>query len=421
MTRRTIRIVIALATISIVGLFATQLYWMDKAFDLREREFNDRVNIALRSVAQEIMLLAKDSSDVPPVRQLSSNYFVVSTNDTLHPFLLESLLDNEFRSRNLKTNFEYSIYDCFTDSMVYGGMVVLSEEPTLNTDKTTIPKWDGDSHYFGVYFPEKQSYLLSQMSIWLFSSSILLVVIIFFAYTLWVILKQKRLSEIKNDFINNMTHEFKTPISTISSSAELLKTGNLDSDAEKRARYYQMIADESNRLKLQVEKVLQMAQFEKSEIDLQLVECDLHALIKQAAGSVQFLLDARNGRIEFALEAKNHQLKVDELHFTNIIRNLLDNAIKYCNDDPRIKISTMDVSNGIEISVHDNGIGITPSEKKQVFEKFYRVPTGNVHNIKGFGLGLYYVKSLVEAHHGKVKVASTAEGSTFIITLPSLK
>ena len=421
MTRRTIRIVIALATISIVGLFATQLYWMDKAFDLREREFNDRVNIALRSVAQEIMLLAKDSSDVPPVRQLSSNYFVVSTNDTLHPFLLESLLDNEFRSRNLKTNFEYSIYDCFTDSMVYGGMVVLSEEPTLNTDKTSIPKWDGDSHYFGVYFPEKQSYLLSQMSIWLFSSSILLVVIIFFAYTLWVILKQKRLSEIKNDFINNMTHEFKTPISTISSSAELLKTGNLDSDAEKRARYYQMIADESNQLKLQVEKVLQMAQFEKSEIDLQLVECDLHALIKQAAGSVQFLLDARNGRIEFALEAKNHQLKVDELHFTNIIRNLLDNAIKYCNDDPRIKISTMDVSNGIEISVHDNGIGITPSEKKKKKKKFYRVPTGNVHNIKGFGLGLYYVKSLVEAHHGKVKVASTAEGSTFIITLPSLK
>jgi two-component system phosphate regulon sensor histidine kinase PhoR len=420
-TRRTIRIVIALATISIVGLFATQLYWMDKAFDLREREFNDRVNIALRSVAQEIMLLAKDSSDVPPVRQLSSNYFVVSTNDTLHPFLLESLLDNEFRSRNLKTNFEYSIYDCFTDSMVFGGMVVLSEEPTQKTEKTTIPKWDGDSHYFGVYFPEKQSYLLSQMSIWLFSSSILLVVIIFFAYTLWVILKQKRLSEIKNDFINNMTHEFKTPISTISSSAELLKTGNLDSDAEKRARYYQMIADESNRLKLQVEKVLQMAQFEKSEIDLQLVECDLHSLIKQAAGSVQFLLDNRNGRIEFNLEAKNHRLKVDELHFTNIIRNLLDNAIKYCNDDPRIRISTKDSSNGIEISVRDNGIGITPSEKKQVFEKFYRVPTGNVHNIKGFGLGLYYVKSLVEAHHGKVKVTSTTEGSTFTIVLPSSK
>lgn len=418
MTRRTIRIVIALATVSIVGLFATQLFWMDKAFDLRNREFNDRVNIALRSVVQEIMVLNKDSSDVPPVRQLSSNYFIVSTNDTLHPYLLSSLLENEFRSRNLKTNFEYSIYDCFTDSMVFGSQIVLSSEPTEVKDRPLVPKWDGDSHYFGVYFPEKQSYLISQMSIWLFSSSILLVVIIFFAYTLWVILKQKRLSEIKNDFINNMTHEFKTPISTISSSAELLKTGSLDADPDKRTRYYQMIGDESNRLKLQVEKVLQMAQFDTNEIDLNLKPCNLHELIKQAAGSVQFLLDDKNGKIQFALNSTYPELKVDELHFTNIIRNLLDNAIKYCAHEPMIEMATTDVKNGIIISVKDNGIGITSAQKKQVFEKFYRVPTGNVHNVKGFGLGLYYVKSLVEAHHGTVNVNSDSTGSTFLLFFP---
>jgi two-component system phosphate regulon sensor histidine kinase PhoR len=420
-TRRTIRIVIALATVSIIGLFATQLYWMDKAFDLREREFNDRVNIALRSVAQEIMTLNKDSSDVPPVRQLSSNYFVVSTNDTLHPFLLESLLENEFRSRNLKTNFEYSIYDCFTDSMVYGGMVVLSKEPTKTTEDPIMPKWDGDSHYFGVSFPEKDNYLIGQMSIWLFSSSILLVVIIFFGYTLWVILKQKRLSEIKNDFINNMTHEFKTPISTISSSAELLKTGNLDSDEARRTRYYQMIADESNRLKLQVEKVLQMAQFEKSEIDLNLTTCNLHELIHQAVGSLSFLLDQREGTLNLELNSKEPTFKVDELHFTNIIRNLVDNAIKYCNEKPVVTISTEDSSNGITIKVSDNGIGINAKQQKQVFEKFYRVPTGNVHNVKGFGLGLYYVKTLVEAHQGNIRIESNQNGSTFIIFLPKLK
>ena len=420
-TRRTIRIVIALATVSIVGLFATQLFWMDKAFDLRNREFNDRVNIALRSVVQEIMVLNNDSSDVPPVRQLSSNYFIVSTNDTLHPYLLSSLLENEFRSRNLKTNFEYSIYDCFTDSMVFGGQVVLSSEPTEIVDRPLVPKWDGDSHYFGVYFPEKQSYLISQMSIWLFSSSILLVVIVFFAYTLWVILKQKRLSEIKNDFINNMTHEFKTPISTISSSAELLKSGNLDSHPEKRSRYYQMIVDESNRLKLQVEKVLQMAQFDKNEIDLNLKSCNVHELIKQAAGSVQFLLDDKHGQIEFIFKSTTPELSVDELHFTNIIRNLLDNAIKYCDKEPRIRITTEDAGNGITIAVHDNGIGITPAQKKQVFEKFYRVPTGNIHNVKGFGLGLYYVKSLVEAHHSSVDVESNTEGSKFTLYFPKQK
>ena len=421
MTRRTIRIVIALATISIVGLFATQLFWMGKAFDLRNREFNDRVNIALRSVAQEIMLLNKDSSDVPPVRQLASNYFIVSTNDTLHPYLLESLLDAEFRSRNIEVNFEYSIYDCFTDSLVYGGMVTLSEEPTTPSERPNIPKWDRDSHYFAIYFPDKDGYLVSQMSIWLFSSGILLVVIVFFAYTLWVILKQKRLSEIKNDFINNMTHEFKTPISTISASAELLRSGSLDNAPEKRTRYYQMISDESSRLKLQVEKVLQMAQFDTNEIDLNLVSCDIHQLIRKATTSFQILLDERDGKLELQFEASNPQLKVDELHFTNIIRNLLDNAIKYCTESPYIIISTIDSKNGITISVKDNGIGIDTSQKKHVFEKFYRVPTGNIHNVKGFGLGLYYVKSLVKAHHGTVSVTSDSSGSTFGIFLPYLK
>ena len=407
--------------ISIIGLFVTQLFWVDKAFDLREREFNDRVNIALRSVAQEIMVLNKDSSDVPPVRQLSSNYFIVSTNDTLHPYLLESLLDNEFRSRNIKTNFEYSIYDCFTDSLVYGGMVTLSQEPTEKSENPVVPKWDRDSHYFGVYFPEKDSYLISQMTIWLFSSSILLVVIIFFAYTLWVILKQKKLSEIKNDFINNMTHEFKTPISTISASAELLKTGNLTDNPEKQAKYYQMISDESNRLKLQVEKVLQMAQFDKNEIDLSLSQQNINELIERAATGVQILLDEKKGTIGFELNATNPTMKVDELHITNIIRNLLDNAIKYCDKTPEITISTTDTDKGITISVSDNGIGINMQQKKQVFEKFYRIPTGNVHNVKGFGLGLYYVKSLVLAHHGTVAVESDSSGSKFTIFLPYLK
>ena len=182
-----------------------------------------------------------------------------------------------------------------------------------------------------------------------------------------------------------------------------------------------MITDESNRLKLQVEKVLQMAQFEKSEIDLNLTSCNVHELIHQASGSIQFMLDNRNGKLSVELNATDPILKVDELHFTNIIRNLLDNAIKYCTESPVITISTSDSKNGIQISVQDNGIGITPAQRKQVFEKFYRIPTGNVHNVKGFGLGLYYVKSLVEAHHGSVDVSSDSNGSTFIIFIPRLK
>jgi len=182
-----------------------------------------------------------------------------------------------------------------------------------------------------------------------------------------------------------------------------------------------MISDESNRLKLQVEKVLQMAQFDTREIDLNLASNNIHQLIEKATTSIQILLEERNGSLELHLDASNTEVKVDELHFTNIIRNLLDNAIKYCTETPKIIISTTDSKNGITISVKDNGIGINPIQKKHVFEKFYRVPTGNVHNVKGFGLGLYYVKSLVEAHHGTVSVSSDSGGSTFKIFFPYLK
>lgn len=418
MTRRTIRIIIALGTVSIIGLVLTQLFWMDKAFELREREFDDNVTAALREVAIQIKSINKDSTEVAPVLRLSRNYFVVATNDTLHPYLLESLLDNEFRTRNILTDFEYNIYDCFTDSLVFDGFVTLSENANDRPADVGDILSDFDSHYFGVYFPNKENYLASQMGVWLFSSAIMLLVLVFFAYTISVILKQKRLSEIKSDFINNMTHEFKTPISTISASSDILLSGALDADAAKRVRYYRMIYDESDRLRLQVEKVLQMAQFDRSEIDLNLTDTDLHQIIRKATASVQILLDDRDGIIELRLGAMDARCGVDELHFSNIVRNLLDNAIKYCVESPRIIMSTLDLGDAIEVRVQDNGIGISPKQQKEIFEKFYRVPTGNIHNVKGFGLGLYYVRSLMQAHGGSVAVTSGEGGSTFTLRIP---
>ncbi len=421
MTRRTIRTVILLATVSIIGLVLTQLFWIDKAYELQEREFDDNVTAALREVAIEIKDITNDSTEVAPVRKLSRNYFVVATSDTLHPYLLESLLENEFRARNILTDFEYNIYDCFTDSLVFDGSVTLSGKSYERPMNVEIPRSDSDSHYFGIYLPDKENYLTGQMGIWVLTSGILLMVFSFFAYTLAVIVKQKRLSEIKSDFINNMTHEFKTPISTISASSDILLSGAVESDMAKRQRYYRMIHDESDRLRLQVEKVLQMAQFDHRSIDLNLVGSDLHELIRKATASVQILLDERKGSIDLKLEAPLHLIQVDGLHFSNIIRNLLDNAIKYCDKQPHIIISTANNGNGITISVEDNGIGIPPKLQREIFGKFYRVPTGNIHNVKGFGLGLFYVKSLVKAHGGNISVRSNGNGSTFTIWLPEQK
>ncbi len=420
MHRQAIRIVVLLATLSIMGIIVTQIFWVRKAFDLNEKQFNNRVNIALQEVAQQLKKLNNDSSEVLPIKQPTSNYFVVSMNDTLHPFLLESLLKKEFGERNINANFEYGIYDCFTDSIVFGRYVMMGDSSNIKKSSNAPPPvWKGDNHYFGVYFPDKDSYILSQLGIWVFSSVILLVVIIFFGYTLAVILRQKRLSEMKNDFINNMTHEFKTPISTISVSSEMLMRDEIGSSAEKRARYSRIIMDETNRLKTMVEKVLQMADIDAGQIKLNKSQVDVHAVIRQTVENMEVVIHDKNGTISCDLKAVNPTVSGDKVHLTNIIYNLLDNAIKYTAETPVISISTRNTSKGIVISIQDNGIGISKEIQKNIFSKFYRVPTGNVHNVKGFGLGLFYVKTITDAHHGLIKLESeNGKGSRFDVYLP---
>lgn len=421
MNRQSIRMVILLATISILGIIVTQLFWMNKAFDLKEKEFNERVNSALRSVTKQIQTVYKDSSEAPTIKQLTSNYFVVGMNDTLHPYLLESFLINEFEKRDIDVNFEYMIYDCYNDSMVYGNLVQLSEETkAIEQNHDEPPRWHEDGHYFGVYFPSKQAYIINRMGIWVFSSVILLFVIVFFGYTMAIILKQKKLSEIKNDFINNMTHEFRTPISTISVSSEMLMRDDVGSEAERRRMYSKMIHDESVRLKTLVEKVLQMADINSSNVKLNRESLDLHEVIEKAVDNMKLMITEKGGKINTDLQASNKTIIGDKVHLTNIIYNLLDNAIKYSNKSPEISIYTKNTDKGVMLSIKDNGIGMGKDVQKHIFSKFYRVPTGNIHNVKGFGLGLYYVKTMINAHRGRIELTSEpGVGSQFDIYLPT--
>jgi two-component system, OmpR family, phosphate regulon sensor histidine kinase PhoR len=421
MNRKTIRNIIILATISIVGIVVTQFYWINKAYNIKETQFNHSVNFALRNVANEILRMRGDSSAyIEPIQQVSANYFVVSIYDTLHPYLLESLLRAEFQTRNLSQDFEYGIYDCFTDSVVYGSYVSFNQTEPGQVKPTYLPtKWDKDGHYFGVYFPQKESYLVSQMGIWLFSSSILLIVIIFFAYTIFVILKQKRLSEITTDFINNMTHEFKTPISTIALSSGVLMKTEIVENPERLKRYAEIISEENTRLKNMVERLLQVATLDKTDFHIDTKQIDVNALINLVTERFTLNLNEKNGQFLLSLNCSPCTIYADEEHLTNILNNLIDNAIKYTTDEPLIKISTTNYKKGVIISVSDNGIGMSKDAQKQIFEKFYRVPTGNVHNVKGFGLGLNYVKQMVKAHKGKIKIQSElGKGSLFEIYLP---
>jgi two-component system phosphate regulon sensor histidine kinase PhoR len=274
--------------------------------------------------------------------------------------------------------------------------------------------------YLSVNFPNQKNYLLKTMWMMLgVSCMVILILIVAFYYTIATISKQKKLSVIKNDFISNMTHEFKTPISTISLAAEMLNDDSVTKTPEKQQRFVKMIRDENKRLSILVESILQTSILDKGEFKLKRSDVDVHELINQAIQNTQLLIDQRGGAITKYLGAAKCIVNADKVHLTNIIFNLIDNAIKYTKDSPNIVISTKDAENGIEITVKDNGIGISKENQRKIFDKFYRVPTGNVHNVKGFGLGLSYVLAVVQKHNGTIHVESeVGKGSTFKILMP---
>lgn len=422
MKSSTIRLIVVLATISILGISITQIYWVKRAFALKETEFDRHVNTALFNVATQIFSINNTPSPANnPVKQISTNYYVVMVNSEIDASLLEFLLRSEFEKRNIEADFEYGIYDCTNEKMVYGNYVKLRETKSKIERNTSLPKWANAGYYFGVQFPNREAQILNQMGIWSFSSAVLLIVIVFFGYTMFVILKQKRLSEIQKDFINNMTHEFKTPISTIAVSTEVLKDPGILQQPERLVRYTAIIENENKRLKQHVERVLQVAKLDKEEVGLKKENVNLHEIIEDVVQSIKVALNEKEGEIKLYLAASSPEIQADRLHLTNVIFNLLDNAIKYCASKPEITIGTTQQSNGIRLTVQDNGIGISEENKKRIFQKFYRVPTGNIHDVKGFGLGLHYVKQIVEAHRGRITVTSQPDnGCIFTIQLPSL-
>lgn len=413
MKRSTFRLVIILATLSVFGIVVVQVFWFRQAFTIRENEFDRRVRASLARVAQAV--LRYNQHPAPPgvaIRQVSANDYVVMVNDVIDEQLLKTLLKNEFEKDNIRTDFQYIIYDCASNDIVYGNYFVFGAEDKMAA--RPFPKVPGDNYYFGVRFVNKDLALVGQMRFWLFSSGVLLLVISFFAYTSFIILRQKRLSEIQQDFINNMTHEFKTPLSTIAISSEVLKDPAITQAPERLLNYATIIGQEASRLRAQVERVLQTASSGNEDLKLKKEELDLHELIRQVAEPFGLALAEKSGTLQISLQATRCLVPGDRLHIVNVLFNLLDNALKYNHNTPRISVATHNEKNRIHVSVADNGTGIAPEHLKQVFDRFYRVPTGNVHDVKGFGLGLNYVKSVVKAHGGNVRASSEpGKGSTF--------
>lgn len=413
-----IRIAVLLGTISITGIIIFQLYWVNKSYDLAEQQFTQSVEIALYNVADNV--LAFNGHELPnenPVRQISSNYFIVDINDIIDASILDHYLKSEFEYQNLHIDYEYAIYDCETDKMVFGNYITTDTNQVKEVKK--FQKYDEFTYYFGIIFPSKTLYILYSMNVWIISSFVLLTALVFFTYAIFIILKQKRLSEIQRDFINNMTHEFKTPVSTINIAANVLSDPDVIKDSVRVRNYANIIKAQNKRIEQQIEKVLQLARSEKNTFTFQKEAVDVHQIINEVIKSFEFVINESGGSLDAELKARSNIINADKSHFSNAIFNLIDNAIKYSDKNPNVKISTSSDKSELEISITDSGIGIEQKYIKKVFDKFFRVPTGNVHNVKGFGIGLSYVKNIVDAHGWKIETESIpAKGSNFRIFIP---
>ena len=331
---------------------------------------------------------------------------------------VEALLRRELEDEGISLNFEFAIYDNDLATKVqtqnfekskdnYGVQIFLD-----NNNESSYNLW--------VDFPDRKKYLLSSI-FWMIVLSIVFTSIIIIAYTsaIYQLIRQRQISQIKTDFINNMTHEFKTPIATINLALDSIKNPKIINDQEKVLRYLGMIKEENKRMHAQVENVLRISKLDKNELNISKERLQLHDLVEDAITHVELIVEDRKGYVKTHLNAENSSILANETHFTNVIVNILDNAIKYSDEAPKIDVYTENIGNSIILKIADQGNGMSKVVAKRVFEKFYREHTGNVHNVKGHGLGLAYVKKIVDDHQGHISVESEkGKGSTFIIKMP---
>lgn len=475
--------VLVAISLALVGLVAMQVVWVRKTIDLREMQFSEGLDHALLTVSDHMermerlqdlkrnrkgrrLLERLDSLRQSSELAMQPGNGEVSTlvipddptgspnwtehrqadraeNEELVSDLVRTILANELR-RSIQQRVDPTLLDSLLHAELSG--LGIADTPTWGvytghgewvklprSERDTTGLWvggtavrlfrhdiAGPAYFLHVHADHARSALLAGLGPMLIASGLfVLVIAVAFIFTMRTMLRQKRLNDIRTDLVNNLTHELKTPISTIGLACEALADPSIPRTEEQVRGYTAMIRDENKRLGSLVENVLLSAVQDSGSMVLKAVDLDLHALINDVVRSSSMLVSRRSGRIDTDLAAEIHRLKADRIHLTNLLYNLIDNAVKYCEQEPRIRIATKSDDTGVHLSVMDNGIGIAPSEQRKVFDRLYRVPTGNLHNAKGFGLGLSYVKNVVERHGGRIRLESRpGSGSTFHIFLP---
>ncbi|MEO7394627.1 MAG: HAMP domain-containing sensor histidine kinase [Chitinophagaceae bacterium] len=443
--KKTFTIITVLISLSLIGIIFIQLSWIKNMLLLSQEQIKHSVEESTKAVGND---LAQHKGNY--ISKNSKKGFLVDdfTLDLFRPVSIGQRFDvEEIREKFKKAFFQNGLKDIRFEF----GIASFDKRGNNIFEKLTpdfIAELEDTSNNFSfnwglealsgtagenlsaqevlfVVIPDIKNLVLKSLR-WRIITSILFTIIILAAFYLTVrtMIRQKKLGEIKNDFINNMTHEFKTPIATISLAVDAMRNEKVINDREKMGYFSGIIKEENQRMNRQVETILKASQLEKQEVDIAMNPVHVHEIIQDVVDNFVLQLEDKKGRVDLQLEATNDLINADEVHFSNLVNNLVDNAVKYAkeNTPPVIKLSTSSNGKAFTMKIEDNGIGMNRDTVKRIFERFYRAHTGNVHNVKGFGLGLSYVKTMVEAHDGDIKAESTlGKGSTFTVDLPLKK
>ncbi len=435
--KRIFPVITILILLSLLGLIFFQVLWLKSSLESQEQKFHDHLNTATFQVSQSLveekgnLMPLTRRNPVMPSERLQLELFAPTIAQKFTKDEIKQIIRKTFDKQNLKeVPFEFSIsstslvseelasekfYAMQADTVNNVQKVIPLESPSGSNSEGISPQ-----EFLVILIPHAKSFIWQSMT-WFIVGAVLFTLIIMCAFfiTVRALIKQKKLSEIKSDFINNMTHEFKTPLATISLAVDALKNEKVSGDKEKMNYFTAIIKEENKRMNKQVETILQAALLDKQEVQLNLKKLHAHEMINSALNNIHLQVEEKNGKLEIHLGNGNDIVMADEVHFTNLINNLLDNAVKYSKDNLKIILTTQSSAKEFKLKIEDNGIGMNKETLSRIFEKFYRAHTGNIHNVKGFGLGLSYVKTMVDAHHGTIKAESTpGKGTTFNLSFP---
>lgn len=424
MKGKTLTYIIILATITVAGALSLQFFFLRSSYNFSEKQFRESATIALKEVAWQLLVangnLANFDS-IAPVEMVSNSYYLVTVDALIDYELLKFHLKEELKKHQIYTDFEFAVNNPSSEQLEQKTLVTARDEEKIS-DYSFPQGRNPESYYFAIHFPDRTPYFHSRLSIWYLFTGLLLVVIVFFGYTLSVIIRQRQLSQIQKNFINNLTHELKTPISSIALSAKVIGDEKILQNPKRLFEYARIIQEQNNRLSKNVEKVLNLASLEKNKLHLNREKLELREFLTEVTNYFKQSDAGRKVTLRLKTDQSPVYLIADKFHFTNLVLNILENSAKYCDKEPEININVSRNKKNIKVLFSDNGIGISKKYRKKIFKRFYRIPTGNVHNVKGFGLGLDYVRKIVKAHKWEIKVDNNPEGgSIFTLLIPQKK